>query len=109
MSSPSPTERIHLVREEVATLKVQIELAQKEIDRFDVHQFRERIARIDERLSRIDKILEEMRQFPVLENRLTQLEDKKKLGDTRLFQFILLFVGGVVTLSIQVVLLFFKK
>ena len=50
-----------------------------------------------------------MKQFAVIENRLTQLEDQKKLGDSRLFQFIMLFLGGIITLSIQIVLLFFKK
>jgi hypothetical protein len=44
-----------------------------------------------------------------VKSRLTQLEEQKKLGGTRVFQFVMLFVGGVVTLSINIALLFLKN
>jgi hypothetical protein len=109
MPNPSPTEKVRILQEEVLVLKAQILAIQKDIDRSDVHRVRERLAVIDERLNRLDRAIEEHKQFPVLENRLAQLEEQKKLGDTRLFQFVMLFVGGVITLSVQIVLLFFKK
>ncbi len=44
-----------------------------------------------------------------LKIRMTQLEEEKKRDQTGVFQVMILFLGGIITLAIQIVLLFFKK
>lgn len=100
----------------IDVLRAEFDLLQKQFDRLSLEELRVLMTAIDTRLMGLEKAVDglkptkaEAEEMGALKNRLTQLEEQKKLGDTRVFQFIMLFVGGVVTLSINIALLFLKK
>jgi len=50
-----------------------------------------------------------LRKVAVIEERLAELKRLKEETDRRYWQFHMLFIGGIITLAIQVLILFFKK
>ena len=105
----SPTELAREAMQHSELLRVEFEMLKHDVSQLSLQELRERVAVLEVLNKKIEKSLEEMKQFPVLENRIKQLEDRKLLGDTRIFQFILLFVGGVLTLAINIVVSFIRK
>jgi hypothetical protein len=114
MASPTELARESLNKTEI--LQKVVELLKERLDKLDKLQLYERLAVVERRLADLEKAVEELKptkaeheEMGAVKNRLTQLEDQKKLGDTRAFQFIVLFIGGLLTLAINIALLFLKK
>ena len=80
-----------------------------------VQELQTQMAEIQERVNNFrDEIhranlFELLRKVAVLEDRIAELKRLKEETDRRHWQFVLLFVGGIITLAIQLLLLFFKK
>jgi uncharacterized small protein (DUF1192 family) len=98
----------------VAVLVQQVERLKS--DAGQAHASHERLAVLESRIAELDRALEQLKptkaeaeEMGALKSRLTQLEEQKKLGDSRLFQFVVLFIGGLLTLAINIALLFLKK
>jgi phage shock protein A len=113
---PSPTELARDALQKTEVLENSVALLKERLDRLDTAQLRERLVVLESRLVELEKALEtlkptkaEAEEMGALKSRLTQLEEQKKLGDTRAFQFIVLFIGGLITLAINIALLFLKK
>ncbi|QEL14675.1 hypothetical protein [Limnoglobus roseus] len=103
-------------RELARAQKTELDILNDTLAAYDLPRVRERIAVLESQFHKFEVLLNELKptraeaeELGALKSRLSQLEDQKKLGDSRLFQFIMLFVGGVITLSVQIALLFFKK
>jgi signal recognition particle subunit SEC65 len=116
MAAQSPSEIAREVQREVLLLRSEFDQPRTELDNAEFRRVRERLAVLENRLSELDKAIEQLKpskaeaeEMGALKNRLTQLEEQKKLGDTRAFQFIVLFIGGLLTLAINIALLFLKK
>lgn len=115
MAHPTPTERINALREEVEVLKALVATVRESLSQHSAQKAGERLAVLENRLTELDKAFEQLKpskaeaeEMGALKNRLSQLEEQKKLGDTRAFQFIVLFIGGLLTLAINIAILFLK-
>lgn len=100
----------------IDVLRAEFNLVQDQFQKLSLGDLRERLAVIENRLAELDKAVEKLKptkaeseEMGAIKNRLTQLEEQKKLADTRLFQFYMLFAGGIMTLAVQVAILFLKK
>ena len=116
MASESPTQMAREAKHAVDLLKQDVELFKERLDALDLIQLRERVAVLESHVKKQDALLEELKptraeaeELGALKNRISQLEDEKKRGETRSFQVTVLFLGGVITLAIQIALLFLKK
>ncbi len=90
MPSPTPTELARDALAKVALLEKDVARLQEESERLDRLQLRERIA--------------------VFEDRVTELKTAKLETDRRYWQFVVvLFVGGILTLGINLVVSFVRK
>ena len=112
MAAPTTAE----LGQRTALLEQAVDVLREQVETLELVQLRERVKVLEERLVEVVKAVDglkptkaEAEEMGALKNRLTQLEEQKKLGDTRVFQFVMLFVGGVVTLAINIALLFLKK
>ena len=74
---------------ELALVKKDVEAIQKDMDSANLNQVRERLAIIEERILELRKMREE--------------------SDKRYWQFVVLFVGGLITLGINLVVSFVQK
>lgn len=74
---------------ELALIKKDGEALQKDIDQADLNQVRERIA--------------------VLEERVVELKKMREESEKRYWQFVVLFVGGLITLGINIAVSFIRK
>jgi|GEM_PF-6886392 len=100
----------------IDVLRAEFDFLQKQLERLGLDELRVQMTKIKTQLEGLEKATEQLKpskaeaeEMGALKNRLSQLEEHRKLGDTRVFQFIILFVGGVVTPLINIVLLFLKK
>lgn len=116
MASESPTQLAREAKHGVELLKQDVELLKERFDILDLIQLRERVAVLESHAKKQDAELEEHKstraeaeEFGALKNRIAQLEEEKKRGETRSFQVTVLFIGGLITLAIQIVLLFLKR
>ena len=89
MPSPTPTELARDALAKVALLEKDVARLQEESERLDRLQLRERIA--------------------VFEDRVTELKTAKLETDRRYWQFVVLFIGGILTLAINLVVSFVRK
>ena len=89
MPSPTPTELARDALTKVGLLEKDVVRLQEEAERLDPLQLRERLA--------------------VLEDRVTELRKSKEEADRRYWQFVVLFVGGILTLAINLVVSFVRK
>jgi chromosome segregation ATPase len=74
---------------ELAIVRKDVESLQHDIDSANLNQIRERLA--------------------VLEDRINELKKSKEESEKRYWQFVVLFVGGLVTLGINLVVSFIRK
>lgn len=116
MAGPSASELARKAQQDLLLLKTQFDALVKDLDSAEVRRLRERLAVVESRTAELEKTTEQLKpteakseEMGALKNRLTQLEEQKKLGDTRLFQVMVLFIGGLITLAINIALLFLKK
>ena len=109
MASELPTQLAREAKDAISRLKQDHEFLQKRFEDLDLLEVRERVARIEERLSRIEKIQEEHKELPVLADRINKLEKNKEEADRRYWQFVVLFIGGILTLAINLVVSFIRK
>ncbi len=86
---PTPTESIRGLEIDFAELRKDVRLHDREFERLQLDLLRERLA--------------------VLEDRLSELRKSKEEADRRYWQFVVLFVGGLVTLAINLVVSFVRK
>ena len=89
MPSPTPTEIARDALIKVGLLEKDVLRLQEEAERLNLPQLRERLA--------------------VLEDRVTELKKSKQETDRRYWQFVVLFVGGILTLAINLVVSFVRK
>lgn len=89
MPSPTPTELAREALIKVGLLEKDVVRLQEESKQLDLLRLRERIA--------------------VLEDRVTELKKSKEEADRRYWQFVVLFVGGILTLAINLVVSFVRK
>lgn len=112
----SPSELARQAQQHSEELEQEFRLLKQLVETHDLPAIRERLIRVEEKLNQVVTLVDrltpnkaEAEEMGALKNRLTQLEEQKKLGDTRAFQFIVLFIGGLITLAINIALLFLKK
>ncbi len=74
---------------ELALVKKDVEGVRKDVDSANLNEIRERLA--------------------VLEDRVTEFRESKREADRRYWQFVVLFVGGILTLAINLVVSFIRK
>jgi len=71
------------------------------------------VARLTERVSNLREETASIRdmaaQLAVIKEQITELKKMREEADRGYWQFILLFVGGIVTLAINIVVSFIKK
>ena len=74
----------------------------------DVNTLSSHVQRLDSHIQRIDliKILE---RLAVIESQLLEATKREERAETRRWQIVLLFGGSLLTLLVQVVILFLKK
>jgi hypothetical protein len=103
-------------REHSLILRTEFDILKQQVEKHDLAQLRERLAVLEDRTGKLAEQVEQLKptkaeseEMGAIKNRITQLEEQKKLTDTRLFQFYMLFAGGVITLTVQVAILFLKK
>ncbi len=105
---------------ELALIKKDVEALQKDIDQANLTHMRERLSVLEERAEKLGRLVEELKptkaeaeEMGALKSRLSQLEEQKKLGDTRGWQFVYIAAGaGFALLSsflVQLVFYFIKK
>ena len=115
-SEPTPTQ---LAREALTAIKVletKVAIFQQDVANAELSRHRERTAVLENQVAQLIALMEEHKPtraeaeiLGALKIRMTQLEEEKKRDQTRVFQVMILFLGGIITLAIQIVLLFFKK
>jgi len=74
---------------DLALVRKDVEAIRRDIDSANLAQLRERLA--------------------VLEDRVTELKKMREESDKRYWQFVVLFVGGLITLGINLVVSFVRK
>ena len=89
MPSPTPTELARDAHTQVGLLEKDVVRLREEAERLDPLQLRERLA--------------------VLEDRVAELRKSKEEADRRYWQFVVLFIGGLLTLAINLVVSFVRK
>lgn len=119
MASEPRTNPTQLARDALHRLELlvkDIQALQKELEKNDLPEVRERLAVTERRLDDLVSLVEQFKptkaeseEMGAIKNRITQLEEQKRLGDSRTFQFVVLFIGGLLTLAINIALLFLKK
>ncbi len=114
MATPTQLATDALSKAEV--LRAEFDFLRSHFEKLNLNEVRERIAVIEDNINKISSKVEQLipskdesEAMGAIKQRVTQLEEQKKLGDTRLFQLSMLFVGGIVTLFVQIALLFIKK
>lgn len=85
----STAELIRRLDVELAVLRSEFDGLREQISRTELAQIRERLA--------------------VVEHTLAELKKQKEEADRRLWQFTVLFVGGLITLAINFALVFVRK
>lgn len=90
-------------------LRSECQSLRREIDRADLVDVAKRLAVIEQRLNDLGPTREEARRVAALEERVSQLTQAKEEADRRAWQFIVLFVGGLLTLAVNLVVSFLKK
>jgi hypothetical protein len=116
MAAKTLSELVEAVRKEVEELKNSQVYLRTILDQANPIEQLERIAVLENQVKKLETQLEEHKttraeaeELGALKNRLTQLEEEKKRGETRAFQVMILFLGSLLTLAIQFALLFLKK
>lgn len=112
----SPTELAREAITKVEVLRAEFDVKMDELAKLNLIEAGQQIAILRDRIHKLEISIEqtkptrdEIEEIGALKNRVSQLEDHKKLADTRIFQFIMLFIGGVITLLVQLIILFVKK
>ncbi len=116
MAEPTPTQLVRLALTTIEVLKNDIANLQQFVADAELSKHRERTAVLEYQVAQLLALMEEHKPtraeaeiLGALKIRMTQLEEEKKRDQTRVFQVMILFLGGIITLAIQIVLLFFKK
>ncbi len=89
MAQRTNTDLIRDLQVEVANLRAELTSQKVLVDHIKFVEMRERLA--------------------VVEHTLAELKKQKEEADRRLWQFIVLFVGGLITLAINFALVFVRK
>lgn len=71
-------------------------------------ELKERLNAFRDEVNRAN-LFDMLRKVAIIEERLAELKRLKEETDRRYWQFHMLFIGGIITLAIQVLILFFKK
>ncbi|MFO0852171.1 MAG: hypothetical protein U0871_26940 [Gemmataceae bacterium] len=110
---PSPTELAREAQKHSETLRIEFELLRNEFERYDMPRLRERLAILEERMAKHETRVEEFviaqTKIAVLNDRVEELKKSKEKSDRRYWQFVVLFVGGLLTLAINLVVSFIRK
>jgi hypothetical protein len=109
MAQRSPTELYHELRNEFTFLRATLDGAIAELRSAELLQVRERLAVLEHRLEELGAIKEDNKKLAVVENQLGDLRRWQEESGRRLFQFVLLFLGGIVTLAINLAVTFLRK
>ena len=83
---------------ETSIQEVQIQLA----------ELKQRVGTFRDEIDRVN-LIELIRKVAVLEQRLNELKRLKDETDRRYWQFVVLFIGGLITLGINLVVSFIRK
>jgi hypothetical protein len=86
---PSPTELANQAISNGQVLTIRVDELRTHVDSFDLLSLRERVA--------------------VLESQVVELKRNKEESEKRYWQFVVLFVGGLLTLAINVTVSFIRK
>ncbi len=85
----TPTEMAHEAHKQIAEMRAEVDARISGLDKLNLLELRERLA--------------------VLEDRVAELRKSKEEADRRRWQFVVLFVGGLLTLAINLVVSFVRK
>lgn len=129
----SPTEIAREALDEVKELKAKLDSIEREIGQYEFLKALNRLAVIEEKLLQITKGGEDAKRIPVIDDRVDKLETRateadrlrervavleslvaegKKIKEEvgkRSWQFVVLFVGGLITLGINIAVSFIRK
>jgi hypothetical protein len=108
MAAKSPTELIRELQIEVTKLTEQITGLKEEVRTANLLGLRERFVKIEERLSVVD-LTSVLTRLATLEEQVSELKKAREEIGRRMTQVGLLFFGSLLTLAVQLVLLFLKK
>lgn len=109
MAVPTTAELARQTASEFADLKKDVELLLKQTEQLKLNELPTDLAVLNHRLAQIEKAAEDLRIMPVLTDRVNKLEKHKEEADRRYWQFVVLFVGGILTLAINLVVSFVRK
>ena len=85
----TPTEMAHEAHKQIAQMRSEFDARISGLDKLNLLELRERLA--------------------ILEDRITELRKSKEEADRRYWQFVVLFIGGILTLAINLVVSFIRK
>ena len=116
MAEPTPTQLAQKALNAIDVLETKLKYFQQDVANAELSKHRERTAVLEYQVAQLLALMEEHKPtraeaeiLGALKIRMTQLEEEKTRDQTRVFQVMILFLGGIITLAIQIVLLFFKK
>ena len=105
----TPTEMAREAHTQIALLRAEFEIHQRGIETLKLIDLRERLAVLDEKIAKLERELEAVKCLPVIVVRVDKLEQHRDETDKRRWQFVVLFVGGILTLAINLVVSFVRK
>jgi len=116
MAGKTPTELYELIRDlelEIARINERLKLHQTTLDEANLVSIRERLAVLDSAVTELKKWRDELdrrgERIAVLESQQVELTKWRDESARRVFQVGLLFGGSLLTLAIQLAILFLKK
>lgn len=108
MASKSPSELIREIQLELAALRGVVAGCDRRVDDANLPEIRERLAKIESLLEVAD-FGSLITRIATLEEQNTELKKWREESDRRRWQTVLLFGGSLLTLAIQLTVLFLKK
>jgi chromosome segregation ATPase len=113
MASKTPAESIRSLEIELATLRTQLDEFRSAIDRAGPFDLRERFVLLEHRVTELERFWREAdrlrERIAVVETQLQELKKREEESSRRLWQGTILFFGSLLTLGIQLIVLFLKK
>jgi hypothetical protein len=106
---PSPSDLAREAKEHSTELRRDFELLEQLVTLSDLMGLKDRLLSMENRMAVMEKFEAELRRIAVLEDRINELKKSKEESEKRYWQFVVLFVGGLVTLGINLVVSFIRK
>ena len=97
------------LRHDFTVLRAEVDALAGELRRADLLPLRERLAVLESKFVELSLMKEEVKRIAVLEDRVAELKRLNEEAERRRWQFVMLFVAGLITLAINIALLVFRK